>query len=187
MFLVVGQALRREGGKCRGQQWNGCRNWIRAFGSGELDAPCASPGPWVARSGLDPRVRRWDPCSPVRRDVLVRRMVRVALARVFRDEKVAPPQLLHARLINVSEQLRLNALVREGSQSSDASPGARSEVTMQGMPRMGGMMGMGGAPQAATGDSPQVDTAENVQISSLALLKMLKHGKRPDDRKRRHP
>ena len=41
---------------------------------------------------------------------------------------------------------------------------------------MGGMMGMGGAPQAATGDSPQVDTAENVQISSLALLKMLKHG-----------
>ena len=47
---------------------------------------------------------------------------------------------------------------------------------MQGMPRMGGMMGMGGAPQAATGDSPQVDTAENVQISSLALLKMLKHG-----------
>jgi hypothetical protein len=30
-------------------------------------------------------------------------MVRVALARVFRDEKVAPPQLLHARLINVSE------------------------------------------------------------------------------------
>ena len=48
---------------------------------------------------------------------------------------------------------------------------------MQGLPRMGGMMGMGGAPQAATGDSPQVDTAENVQISSLALLKMLKHGR----------
>ena len=91
---------------------NGCRNWIRAFGSGELDAPCASPGPWVARSGLDPRVRRWDPCSPVRRDVLVRRMVRVALARVLRDEKEAPPQLMHARLtaINVSEQLRLIAL-----------------------------------------------------------------------------
>ena len=39
------------------------------------------------------------------------------------------------------------------------------------------MMGMGRAPQAATGDSPQVDTAENVQISSLALLKMLKHGR----------
>jgi len=84
---------------------NGCRNWIRAFGSGELDAPCASPGPWVARSGLDPRVRRWDPCSPVRRDVLVRRMVRVALARVFRDEnRRSPSQLVHARLINVSEQ-----------------------------------------------------------------------------------
>ena len=48
---------------------------------------------------------------------------------------------------------------------------------MQGLPRMGGMMGMGGAPQAATGDSPQGDTAENVQISSLALLKMLKHGR----------
>ena len=46
-----------------------------------------------------------------------------------------------------------------------ASPG-RSEVKMQGLPRMGGMMGMGGAPQAATGDSPQVDTAENVSISS---------------------
>jgi hypothetical protein len=27
------------------------------------------------------------------------------------------------------------------------------------------------------GDSPQPDTAEKVQISSLSLLKMLKHGK----------
>ncbi len=52
---------------------------------------------------------------------------------------------------------------------------------------MGGMMGMGGAPQAATGDSPQVDTAENVQISSLALLKMLKHGRNSprDDKENR--
>ena len=85
---------------------NGCRNWIRAFGSGELDAPCASPGPWVARSGLDPRVRRWDPCSPVRRDVLVRRMVRVALARVFRRKR-RPSTADDARLtrINVSDAL----------------------------------------------------------------------------------
>ena len=32
----------------------------------------------------------------------------------------------------------------------------------------------GGGPM---GDQPQVDTAEQVYISSLALLKMLKHGK----------
>lgn len=37
---------------------------------------------------------------------------------------------------------------------------------------MGG--GFGGA--AGGGDQPQVDTAEQVYISSLALLKMLKHG-----------
>ena len=42
------------------------------------------------------------------------------------------------------------------------------------IPRMPGMGG--GNPGAPTGDSPQVDTAEQVQISSLALLKMLKHG-----------
>ena len=80
----------------------------------------------------------------------------------------------------------LNLIAGHGTQRSSAvtdrgtvraaSPG-RSEVKMQGLPRMGGMMGMGRAPQAATGDSPQVDTAENVQISSLALLKMLKHGR----------
>eukprot|EP00793_Prasinoderma_coloniale_P006744 PRCOL_00001574-RA len=35
-------------------------------------------------------------------------------------------------------------------------------------------MGMGGAPQV---DTPLVDTAEQVYISSLALLKMLKHGR----------
>jgi 26S proteasome regulatory subunit N11 len=33
----------------------------------------------------------------------------------------------------------------------------------------------GGDGQA--GDAPQPDTAEKVQISSLSLLKMLKHGK----------
>jgi 26S proteasome regulatory subunit N11 len=36
---------------------------------------------------------------------------------------------------------------------------------------MGG--GGGGGPP---GDTPQVDTAEQIYISSLALLKMLKHG-----------
>jgi hypothetical protein len=35
-------------------------------------------------------------------------------------------------------------------------------------------MGMGGAGAAA--DVPVVDTAETLSISSLALLKMLKHG-----------
>ena len=55
-------------------------------------------------------------------------------------------------------------------------PRAGEEGTMNipGMMGRGGMMG--GAPQASSGDTPQVDTAENVQISSLALLKMLKHG-----------
>ena len=36
-------------------------------------------------------------------------------------------------------------------------------------------MGMGGS--SAPTDSPVVDTAEQVYISSLALLKMLKHGR----------
>ena len=39
------------------------------------------------------------------------------------------------------------------------------------------MSGMPGAP-AQAGDAAQVDTAEQVYISSLALLKMLKHGAR---------
>jgi len=39
---------------------------------------------------------------------------------------------------------------------------------------LGGGMGMG---QAPSGDTPAVDTAEQVYISSLALLKMLKHGR----------
>uniref|UniRef100_A0A7S0SLJ2 MPN domain-containing protein n=1 Tax=Mantoniella antarctica TaxID=81844 RepID=A0A7S0SLJ2_9CHLO len=43
------------------------------------------------------------------------------------------------------------------------------------MPRMPGMGG--GNPGAPAGDTPQVDTQEQVQISSLALLKMLKHGR----------
>jgi len=40
---------------------------------------------------------------------------------------------------------------------------------------LGGMGGAGGAGQA--GDTPMNDTAETVYISSLALLKMLKHGR----------
>ena len=38
---------------------------------------------------------------------------------------------------------------------------------------LGGMGGMGAPPD----DGPQRDTAEKIQISSLSLLKMLKHGK----------
>ena len=41
------------------------------------------------------------------------------------------------------------------------------------------MSGMPGAAPTA-GDAAQVDTAEQVYISSLALLKMLKHGARFD-------
>jgi len=40
---------------------------------------------------------------------------------------------------------------------------------------VGGGAGAGAGPQ---GDTPQVDTSEQVYISSLALLKMLKHGAR---------
>ena len=39
-----------------------------------------------------------------------------------------------------------------------------------------GMQGGGGG--GPPGDTPQVDTAEQIYISSLALLKMLKHGER---------
>lgn len=40
----------------------------------------------------------------------------------------------------------------------------------------GNLPGLGNAPPPP--DAPVVDTAEKVQISSLALLKMLKHGAR---------
>ena len=54
------------------------------------------------------------------------------------------------------------------------------------IPRMPGMGG--GNPGAPAGDTPQVDTAEQVQISSLALLKMLKHGEpRYGERQTSHP
>ena len=45
------------------------------------------------------------------------------------------------------------------------------------MRRLQQMMGMGGGGGAAAEvDAPKSDTAEKVQISSLSLLKMLKHG-----------
>ena len=42
--------------------------------------------------------------------------------------------------------------------------------------RLGGA-GMGMGQNSAPTDAPVVDTAEQVYISSLALLKMLKHGR----------
>ena len=41
---------------------------------------------------------------------------------------------------------------------------------------LGGMQGMGGGASPGT-DAPQQDTSEQIYISSLALLKMLKHGR----------
>ena len=38
---------------------------------------------------------------------------------------------------------------------------------------LAGMQGRGGPPEA---DAPVSDTSEKIQISSLSLLKMLKHG-----------
>ena len=49
---------------------------------------------------------------------------------------------------------------------------------MERLLRLGGLGQLGGgALNAAPQDSNQVDTAETVYISSLALLKMLKHGR----------
>jgi 26S proteasome regulatory subunit N11 len=39
------------------------------------------------------------------------------------------------------------------------------------------LRGAGGPSQGPAADTPQPDTAEKVQISSLSLLKMLKHGR----------
>ncbi|EFN53852.1 hypothetical protein CHLNCDRAFT_56234 [Chlorella variabilis] len=47
---------------------------------------------------------------------------------------------------------------------------------MDRLQRMLGAGGMGG-PGAGVGDAPQQDTSEQIYISSLALLKMLKHGR----------
>jgi 26S proteasome regulatory subunit N11 len=47
---------------------------------------------------------------------------------------------------------------------------------MERLQRLFGQAGGGGG--APGGDTPQQDTSEQVYISSLALLKMLKHGAR---------
>lgn len=49
---------------------------------------------------------------------------------------------------------------------------------MERLLRLGGLGGLGaGGLNATPQDSNQVDTSETVYISSLALLKMLKHGR----------
>lgn len=44
------------------------------------------------------------------------------------------------------------------------------------MDRLQRLLGQAGGASGPGGDVPQVDTAEQIYISSLALLKMLKHG-----------
>ncbi|VDP34796.1 unnamed protein product [Soboliphyme baturini] len=50
---------------------------------------------------------------------------------------------------------------------------------MERLLRLGGasLANLGQIPTGPPGDNPTVDTAEQVYISSLALLKMLKHGR----------
>ncbi|KAI3431282.1 hypothetical protein D9Q98_004343 [Chlorella vulgaris] len=48
---------------------------------------------------------------------------------------------------------------------------------MDRLQRMLGASGMGGGGGGGAGDAPQQDTSEQIYISSLALLKMLKHGR----------
>ena len=48
---------------------------------------------------------------------------------------------------------------------------------MERLLRLGASGGLGGLGQTPSQDAPMVDTAEQVYISSLALLKMLKHGR----------
>jgi hypothetical protein len=64
-----------------------------------------------------------------------------------------------------------------GKRTRDDQTGKDTAARTMNIPRMPGMGG--GNPGAPAGDTPQVDTAEQVQISSLALLKMLKHGEYP--------
>ena len=45
------------------------------------------------------------------------------------------------------------------------------------MQRLQQLLGQAGAGRGPAADSPLPDTAEKVQISSLSLLKMLKHGR----------
>ena len=58
---------------------------------------------------------------------------------------------------------------------------------MDRLQRLLGQAGGGGGPSGPGGDVPQVDTAEQIYISSLALLKMLKHGEQRAWRKRKKP
>ena len=50
---------------------------------------------------------------------------------------------------------------------------------MERLLRLGGLGGLGGAggSQGPPQDGPMVDTAETIYISSMSLLKMLKHGR----------
>ena len=60
---------------------------------------------------------------------------------------------------------------------------------MDRLQRLLGQAGGGGGASGPGGDVPQVDTAEQIYISSLALLKMLKHGAREREsmRKKKRP
>ena len=74
--------------------------------------------------------------------------------------------------------VRVAAARREASSEGGAEERSRAlPAAMERFQRVFNQagMGMGGAPQV---DTPLVDTAEQVYISSLALLKMLKHGTR---------
>lgn len=62
------------------------------------------------------------------------------------------------------------------SQQIKRAPG-RHAAAMDRLQRMLGASGMGGGGGGGAGDAPQQDTSEQIYISSLALLKMLKHGR----------
>lgn len=47
------------------------------------------------------------------------------------------------------------------------------------MNQMQALLGAGGGGAPPASDTPQVDTAEQIYVSSLALIKMLKHGASP--------
>ena len=59
-----------------------------------------------------------------------------------------------------------------------AAARVRAATNMERLQRIFSSVGGGGAAAGPQGDTPQVDTSEQVYISSLALLKMLKHGAR---------
>ena len=69
---------------------------------------------------------------------------------------------------------------RDSARASSATYRRKPSARRRAMDRVsrffGNLPGLGNAPPPP--DAPVVDTAEKVQISSLALLKMLKHGAR---------